>query len=168
MSLASPLSAKVASLAFQPPVSWRWLQLPHQIAGPLQLCYRTRWLCPVGGQSWQYQQFCHWTHLSTRQWISWSWRSWWQFKGDLRMSLSPVSLDWFGDCSNGPQLCSCDLCLMYAVFQGVGRYGAWLTLSSTCVQGLKHPAFLFLGNPCCYFVECPSPLWPLPWVCLFR
>ena len=40
---------------------------------PLQLC----WLCPVGGQSWQYQQFCHWTHLSTRQWISWSRRTGW-------------------------------------------------------------------------------------------
>ena len=64
---------------------------------PLQLC----WLCPVGGQSWQYQQFCHWTHLSTRQWISWSRRTWWPFKGDLRMSLNPVSMDWFGDCSNG-------------------------------------------------------------------
>ena len=24
--------------------------------------------------------------------------------GDLRMSLNPVSMDWFGDCSNGPQV----------------------------------------------------------------
>ena len=64
---------------------------------PLQLCYRTRWLCPVGGPSWQYQQFCHWTHPSARQWIFWSRTTRRQFLVDLRTTLGLVSMDtWYG------------------------------------------------------------------------